>query len=79
MNSDIIIATIGVFIGELYGNFVWGGSVVTQIVLQNILWMDIKSAMALDNAAVIGSNLWLIIIMMRKYKFKKWFPFFIIF
>lgn len=78
MNYDIIIATIWVFIGELYGNFVGGWSVITQIVLQNILWMDIKKAIALDNAAVIGSNLGMFLIMVRKYKIKKWFFPFII-
>lgn len=79
MNTEIIIATLWVFIGEFYGNFVGGGSLVTQITLQNILWIDIKRAMALDNAAVIGSNLGMIIIMIRKYSIKKWFPFFVIF
>jgi len=79
MNIDIAIATIWVFIGEFYGNFVGGGSLVTQITLQNILWMDIKRAIALDNAAVIGSNLGVFLIMVRKYKLKWWFLPFIIF
>jgi uncharacterized membrane protein YfcA len=79
MNAEIIIATIGVFIGELYGNIVGGGSLVTQVVLQNILNFDIKTAMALDNAAVIGSNIGMLIVLARKYSIKWWFFIFIIF
>jgi len=79
MNIEIIIATIGIFIGELYGNMVGGGSLVTQIVLQNILDFDIKTAMALDNTAVIGSNIGMLIILIRKHTIKWWFFIFIIF
>ena len=57
MNFDIILACIGIFFGELYGNFVGGGSLVTQIFLQNIIGFEIKHAIALDNAAVLGSEI----------------------
>lgn len=70
MDISIAWATLWVFLGELYGNFVWWGSLVTQAVLQNIVGMNIKSAMALDNAAVIGSNIWLFIILIRQFKIK---------
>lgn len=76
---DILIATLGVFIGELYGNMVGGGSLVTQAVLQNILHFDIKTAMALDNAAIIGSNLGMLFVLLRKFKVQSWFFIFIIF
>lgn len=79
MITEIIIATIAIFIGELYGNMVGGGSLVTQAVLQNILHFDIKTAMALDNAAIIGSNLGMLFVLLRKYKIKSWFFIFIIF
>lgn len=79
MNTAVLIATIGVFIGELYGNMVGGGSLVTQAVLQNILTIDIKTAMALDNTAVIGSNIGMLLMLSRKYKVKWWFFVFLIF
>lgn len=79
MSTDIIIATLGVFIGELYGNIVGGGSLVTQAVLQNILHFDIKKAMALDNASVIGSNIGMLIILFKKYTIEKWYFIFIFF
>lgn len=60
------IATIGVFLGELYGNFVGGGSIVTQFVLQGILDMDIKKAMVLDNFAAYGSVLGMLFIFLKK-------------
>jgi len=72
MNSDIIVATLGVFLWEIYWNFVWWGSLVTQIALQNIIWMPIKEAMALDNAAVIGSNVGMFIMLLRSNKFVWW-------
>ncbi len=76
LGMEVLIATIGVFVAECYGNFVGGGSLVTQAVLQNILHFDIKPAMALDNAAVIGSNLGMAIALGRKYTIKWWiFPF----
>lgn len=56
MNFDIVLACLGIFFGELYGNFVGGGSLVTQIFLQNIIGFEIKNAIALDNAAVLGSG-----------------------
>jgi len=76
MNTDILIAVIGVFIGEFYGNFVGGGSLVTQIALQNIIGMDIKPAIALDNAAVLGANLGMILALWKKYKPQWWFAVF---
>jgi len=79
MNTDILIASLGVFLGELYGNMVGGGSLLTQAVLQNILHFDIKTALALDNAAVIGANLGMILILRQKYKIKWWFYLFTIF
>lgn len=79
MTTDILIACIGVFFGEIYGNFVGGGSLVTQTVLQNILHFSIKEAMALDNAAVIGSNLGMLIMLIRKYQLKWWMIPFIVF
>lgn len=79
MNIEILIATVGIFIGELYGNIVGGGSLVTQAVLQNILNFDIKTAMALDNTAIIGSNIGMLIILIRKYSIKPWFFIFIFF
>jgi uncharacterized membrane protein YfcA len=79
MNTEIAIATIGIFVGELYGNIVGGGSLVTQAVLQNILNLDIKTAMALDNVAIIGSNIGMLTVLIRKYTIKWWFFIFIIF
>ncbi len=79
MNTDILIAVLGVFIGEFYGNFVGGGSLVTQIALQNIIGMDIKPAIALDNAAVLGSNVGMILALWRKYKVQWWFAVFTVF
>jgi len=79
MELDIIIASIWVFIWELYWNMVWGWSLVTQTVLQNILHIDIKSAMALDNTAVIWSNIWMMLILARKYKVKWWYILFTFF
>lgn len=76
---EIIIATIGVFIGEIYGNIVGGGSLVTQAVLQNILHFDIKTAMALDNAAIIGSSLGMLIVLLKTHKIEPWVIFFTIF
>ena len=61
-----IIATLGVFLGELYGNFVGGGSIVTQFVLQSILNMDIKKAMTLDNFAAYGSVLGMLFVFIKK-------------
>lgn len=69
MNS-IILASFGIFLGELYGNLVGGGSIVTQFVLQTILKFDIKHAIALDNAAVVGSELGLFLMLLRKEKIK---------
>jgi len=57
---EIFLASLGMFVGELYGNMVGGGSLVTQTVLQSILHIDIKSAIALDNAAIVGSALGII-------------------
>ena len=76
---EIIIATIGVFLGELYGSIVGGGSLVTQIALQNILHFDIKTAMALDNAAVLGSNIGMLLVLFRKHIIKWWFVLFTFF
>ena len=72
MNFDILIACLWIFLGELYGNFVWWGSLVTQIFLQNIIWFDIKSAIALDNAAVLWSEIGLIAMLLRNNKIEKW-------
>lgn len=72
MNFDIFLACLGIFFGELYGNFVGGGSLVTQIFLQNIIWFEIKNAIALDNAAVLGSEIGLLAMLLRKQKIEKW-------
>lgn len=72
MNFDIFLACIGIFFGELYGNFVGGWSLVTQIFLQNIIGFDIKNAIALDNAAVLWSEIWLLFMLLRKQKIEKW-------
>lgn len=72
MNSDIFLACIGIFFGELYGNFVGGWSLVTQIFLQNIIGFEIKNAIALDNAAVLWSEIWLLFMLLRKQKIEKW-------
>ena len=72
MNFDIIIACVGIFFGELYGNFVGGGSLVTQIFLQNIIGFGIKHAIALDNAAVLGSEIGLLLMLLRKEKIESW-------
>lgn len=77
--SEVIIASIWMFIWELYGNIVGGWSLVTQAVLQNILWIDIKSAIALDNTAVIWANIWMIIALWKTNKIQKWFWVFILF
>ena len=76
---EIFLASLGMFVGELYGNMVGGGSLVTQTVLQSILHIDIKSAIALDNAAIVGSALGMILIMFRKYAIRWWFLVFIMF
>ena len=44
MNNEVIIAVIGVFLGELYGNFIGGGG-FTQIILQNVLDFNIKESL----------------------------------
>ena len=72
MNFDIILACTWIFFGELYGNFVGGGSLVTQIFLQNIIGFEIKNAIALDNAAVLGSEIGLLLMLLRKEKIEKW-------
>lgn len=72
MNFDIALACLGIFFGELYGNFVGWGSLVTQIFLQNIIWFEIKNAIALDNAAVLGSEIGLLTMLLRKQKIEKW-------
>jgi len=72
MNFDIFLACAGIFFGELYGNFVGGWSLVTQIFLQNIIGFDIKNAIALDNAAVLWSEIGLLIMLLRKQKIEKW-------
>jgi len=72
MNFDILLACIGIFFGELYGNFVGGGSLVTQIFLQNIIGFEIKNAVALDNAAVLWSEIGLLTMLLRKQKIEKW-------
>ncbi len=73
MQLDVLIATFGTFVGELYGNMVGGGSLVTQVVLQNIVGLDIKSAMALDNTMVIGSSVAMLFVFFKKYKIQWWF------
>ncbi|MFK7901462.1 MAG: sulfite exporter TauE/SafE family protein [Nitratireductor sp.] len=70
--SEQLIATIGIFIGELYGNFVGGGSIVTQFFLQGILDIPIKQAIAWDNAAVLGSELGLFLTLWYKNRLEKW-------
>lgn len=72
MNVDIILACTGIFFGELYWNFVGWGSLVTQIFLQNIIGFEIKRAIALDNAAVLGSEIGLLLMLLRKEKIEKW-------
>lgn len=72
MNFDIVLACLGIFFWELYGNFVGGGSLVTQIFLQNIIWFEIKNAIALDNAAVLWSEIGLLVMLLRKQKVEKW-------
>ncbi len=76
---DIFLASVWVFLWELYWNFVWWGSIVTQFFLQSIIWIDIKNAIALDNSAVLGSEIWLSIMLLRKNKFEKWFILLIIY
>jgi uncharacterized membrane protein YfcA len=78
---DIILASLGIFIGEFYGNFVGGGSLVTQFFLQNIIGFPLKEAIALDNAAVLGSELGLLFVLLPKEKLSKniWvFTFFVL-
>lgn len=70
---SIIVACIGIFLGELYGNLVGGGSIVTQFVLQTMLAFEIKEAIALDNAAVVGSELGLFLMLLRKEKIKSFY------
>lgn len=72
MNFDIFLACTGIFFGELYGNFVWWGSLVTQIFLQNIIGFDIKNAIALDNAAVLWSEIGLLAMLLRNQRIEKW-------
>ena len=69
---SIFLACVWIFFGELYGNFVGWGSIVTQFFLQNILHFDIKHAIALDNAAVIGSELWVFLMLLKHHKIKNW-------
>lgn len=71
LSLSIIVACIGIFIGEFYGNFVGGGSIVTQFFLQNILSFDVKSAIALDNAAVLGSELGLFLMLLRTQQIER--------
>lgn len=72
MDFDIILACIWIFFWELYWNFVWWWSLVTQIFLQNIIWFPIKNAIALDNAAVLWSEIGLLVMLLRKEKIEKW-------
>ena len=72
MNIDIVLACIGIFFGELYWNFVWWWSLVTQIFLQNIIGFDIKNAIALDNAAVLWSEIGLLVMLLRTQKIESW-------
>lgn len=69
---DIFLASIGIFIWELYGTFVGWWSLVTQIVLQDVIGFNIKNAIALDNAAILGWEIWLLIMLLRKNKIEKW-------
>lgn len=69
---DIVLACIGIFFGELYGNFVGWWSLVTQIFLQNIIWFNIKQAIALDNAAVLWSEIGLLYMLLKKEKIENW-------
>ena len=70
---DIFLASLGVFLWEIYWNFIWWWSIVTQFFLQTIIWIDIKTAIALDNSAVLWTEIWLSIMLLRKNKFEKWF------
>ncbi len=72
IHLDIFLACIGIFFWELYGNFVWWGSLVTQIFLQNIIGFPIKNAIALDNAAVLWSEIGLLCMLLRKERIEKW-------
>ena len=45
---------------------------MTQIFLQNIIGFEIKNAIALDNAAVLGSEIGLLLMLLRKEKIEKW-------
>lgn len=73
MNLDILYASLAVFIGELYGSFVWGGSIVTQLVLQEVVWLNVRYSIALDNAAVIGSAIGLLwMLLYQGYRAEKW-------
>ncbi len=72
MNTDILLACLGIFFGELYGNFVGWGSLVTQIFLQHVIGFDIKNAIALDNAAVLWSEIGLLAMLLRKQKIEIW-------
>ena len=75
---DIFLASIGVSLWWFYWSFVWGWSIVTQFFLQNLIWIDIKNAMALDNAAALWTEIWLAIMLLRKNKFEKWMIYLII-
>jgi uncharacterized membrane protein YfcA len=68
---QISLASLGIFIGEMYGNFVGGGSIVTQFFLQNLLDFPLKEAIALDNAAVLGSEIGLLFMLLKTEKIHK--------
>ncbi|MCB0328638.1 MAG: sulfite exporter TauE/SafE family protein [Bdellovibrionales bacterium] len=80
MSSElsVALASLGIFIGEFYGNFVGGGSIVTQFFLQNLLGFDIRTAIALDNAAVLGSELGLLFMLLRKQRVERYQIFFVL-
>lgn len=79
MNLDIIYASLGVFVGELYGSFVGGGSLITQLVLQEVVGFDIRHSIALDNAAVLGSALGLLgMLLYQGHRPEKWMWYMII-
>ena len=76
---EIFLASLWIFLWEIYGNFVWWWSIVTQFFLQWILGIDIKRAIALDNAAVLWSELGLMIMLLKNHKFEKYFIWLMIF
>lgn len=73
MDFYVLLASLGVLVGEFYGSFVGGGSIITQFFLQTIIGMDIKNAIALDNTAALAGEIMLVVTLMKRNKFEWWF------